>query len=163
MAISGSCLCGGVRFVVDDVTGSSEICHCVRCQKKSGATSLTMIDVDESSYQLLSGDELIQSYEAPVLNRPPAYSTHFCRVCGSPVPLAVPGKGQVEIPAGLFDYNPGVKPNKHIFVDFMHDWDEISDDLPQYDLRALIKERWKTELPEGFELIGQHDGATRTV
>lgn len=162
MPIFGSCLCGGVRFEVSEVSGPSEICHCVRCQKKSGATALTMILVESSSFRLHSGQELIQRYDAPILNKPPAYSAHFCRSCGSPVPPAVPSGSTLEIPAGLFDDDPGVRPSKHIFTDFMHSWDEVLDELPQYDLRALVQERWGRELPEGFEAVS-HAGVNQKI
>ncbi len=162
MAISGSCLCGGVQFVVDEVSGPVEICHCVRCQKKSGNTSLAMVAVKSSSYRCVSGGDLIQAFSAPVLNQPPAYSSHFCCVCGSAVPPASTEEPILEIPAGLFDDDPGVRPSKRIYIDFKHDWDEIPQDLPHYNFRSLYQERLGRELPLDHKVLG-HDGKARTV
>ncbi len=80
-AITGSCLCGGVRFEIDEASGSMEICHCIRCRKTSGSANLTTIGVKSNHYRLVSGRELIGTYAAPVGDF-------------------------LEIPAGLFDEDP---------------------------------------------------------
>lgn len=162
MPITGSCLCGSVQFEIDQAEASSEICHCVRCQKKSGATALTMITAKASEYRLNTGAELIRQYTAPILNQPPAYKAYFCGNCGSPVPSPEPAQDFVEIPAGLFDSDPGVQPDKHIFVDFMPSWNVIRDNLPQFDLRKLIKHRFGSDLPSNYEATS-HQGQTRRV
>jgi len=162
MSISGSCLCGGVQFEITKANGPSEICHCTRCRKKSGSTSLEMIEVLCDDYVLVAGADLIRDYEAPLLNQPPAYSSHFCSRCGSLVPPAQPGGELVEIPAGLFDDDPAVRPDKHIFVDFMPSWQSIEDSLPQLNFRELIRRRFGRELPEGHQ-VNLHNGGKRRV
>ena len=148
--ISGSCLCGGIRFEIDMAVGPFELCHCNRCRKRSGAAALPMVRVLRSDFKLLSGRELIKSYDAPLLYRPPPYRSSFCGVCGSPVPPADPEDESLEIPAGLLDTDPGIKPDKHILVEFVPPWDEISDGLPQYDVCKLVRERHGVELPRDF-------------
>lgn len=162
MAITGSCLCGGVRFEIERANGPSEICHCVRCQKKSGASALEMIAVETKHYHLLAGEQLIQSYEAPILNNPPAYTAYFCGRCGSPVPNDSASTELMEIPAGLFDDDPQARPDKHIFVDFMPAWNVIRDGLPQFDLRQLIKHRFGRDLPSNYQ-AKDHQGRMREV
>jgi hypothetical protein len=53
----------------------------------------------------------------------------------------------LEIPAGLLDDDPGLKPDEHIFVELKAPWFEVTDDLPQYDLPSLIALRTKTKMP----------------
>lgn len=162
MPIKGSCLCGGVRFELDRASGPAEICHCVRCQKRSGATALEMVPVDAQHYRLLTGAELIHTYAAPILNNPPAFTAHFCRRCGSCVPWCPPGADTLEVPAGLFDDDPQVEPDKHIFVDFMPAWNTIRDRLPQFGLRALVKFRFGKDLPADY-VAKDHSGRPRDV
>jgi hypothetical protein len=149
--ISGSCLCGGIRFEIERAVGPFELCHCNRCRKRSGAAALPMVRVLTSEFKLLSGRELIKSYDAPVLYRPPPYRSSFCGECGSPVPQADPAGESLEIPAGLLDTDPEIKPDKHILVEFVPPWDRISDGLPQYDVSKLVLERYGVELPGGFQ------------
>jgi hypothetical protein len=54
----------------------------------------------------------------------------------------------LEIPAGLLDDDPGMKPDKHIFIEIKSPWYEITGDLPQLDLPGLVALRTKTKTPE---------------
>jgi hypothetical protein len=63
------------------------------------------------------------------------------------VPNPAGSSGVLEIPAGLLDDDPGMKPDKHIFIEVKSPWFEITDDLPQYDLPGLIALRAKSNMP----------------
>ena len=92
------------------------------------------------------------TYEAPLLEVPPPYRTSFCRRCGSPVPNPEPGAEWFEIPAGLLERDPGLRPDKHIFVELNAPWHEIADSLPQFDktrLRALRASQPRTRGNDG--------------
>ncbi len=155
--IRGSCLCGGVRFEIAKAVGPFELCHCRRCRKVTGSAFFSGMYVRTEDFRLVEGKDLIATYEAPILREPPAYRTSFCSRCGSPVPNPGPtaprrrtrGRtGRLEIPAGLLDDDPRLKPDKHIFIEVKSPWFEITDNLPQYDLQGLIELRAKTEMPE---------------
>ena len=154
MAIQGSCLCGGFRFEIDQAAGPFELCHCNRCRKVSGSASLAALGVRAEHYRVLAGSELVRTYEAPLLNRPPTYHAHFCSVCGSPLPPPEPD-GWFEVPAGLLDGDPGLRPDKHIFLELAAAWDVPADTIPRFTLRELAAER-DAELPDHFELVTHH-------
>ncbi len=135
--IQGSCLCGGVRFEIVRAVGPFELCHCRRCRKASGSAFVAGLGVRTEDFRLLAGSDVITTYEAPILERPPAYRTSFCSRCGSPVPNPAPDAEWFEIPAGLLDDDPVLRPDKHIFVELKAPWFEITEDLPQYDKRRL--------------------------
>jgi hypothetical protein len=150
MAIRGSCLCGGVTFEIDRASGPAEYCHCNRCRKVSGSSSLLTIRVATKDYRLLTGRELIKTYAAPILYSPPAYHSYFCSTCGSQVPPASPEGESLEIAAGLFDDDFGIRPDKHIFVDFMPPWDDLHQQLPAYTLKQIYELRRGKTLPDDF-------------
>jgi len=139
--VRGGCLCGGVRFEITRAVGPFELCHCRRCRKATGSAFAAGIGVRTADFRLLEGRELIATYEAPILERPPAYRVSFCRRCGSPVPNPDPGASWFEVPAGVLDDDPGVRPDKHIFVELKAPWFEITDTLPQLDKPALLRAR----------------------
>jgi len=139
--IHGSCLCGGIRFEFTKPAGPFELCHCTRCRKVTGSAFFSGLHVLIEDFRLVEGHELITTYEAPILREPPAYRVSFCSRCGSPVPNPAASSGLVEIPAGLLDDDPTMKPDKHIFVELKSPWFEIKDRLPQCDLPALTKLR----------------------
>lgn len=152
MKIHGSCLCGEVRFEIDQVVGPFEICHCNRCRKRSGGQGMSTVGVMSVDYRMTSGKALVATHAAPVLYAQPAYHSLFCSNCGSPVPEPDPTEDKLEIPAGLLDNDPGIKPDKHIFVELLPAWDAITDELPQYDIRRLVKARQGRVLADDFEL-----------
>ena len=139
--IQGACLCGGVRFEIDAVAGPFELCHCSRCRKLSGSAFFGGVGVRAADFQFLQGRELIRYYDAPILRKPPAYRSSFCGHCGSPVPNPSPEAEWLEVPAGLLEGDPGLRPERHIMVDCRAPWFEISDGLPQLDRHALRRLR----------------------
>ena len=139
--IRGSCLCGGVRFEISKAAGPFELCHCRRCKKASGSAFAAGVGVMTGDFRLLEGNELIATYDAPILRTPPPYRNSFCRRCGSPVPNPQPGAKWFEIPAGLLDDDPGLKPDKHIFIEYKAPWFELTDRIPRYDQPALVELR----------------------
>ena len=100
-----------------------------------------MLGVNRADFRLLAGAELIVDYEAPIIERPPPYRTSFCRRCGSPVPNPDPAAEWFEIPAGLLDGDPELRPDKHIFVELAPAWSTIADDIPRFTKRELIEWR----------------------
>jgi hypothetical protein len=139
--IRGSCLCGGVTFEITRAVGPFELCHCSRCRKANGSAFVASLGVDRADFRLTQGGELIKTFEAPLRESPPAYRTHFCGRCGSPVPDATGDLALLEVPAGLLDDDPQRRPDRHICVEVKSHWFSIADNLPQLDRRALIKLR----------------------
>ena len=135
--IRGSCLCGGVQFEIARAVGPFELCHCSRCRKASGSAFVAGLGVLRDDFRLLQGRELIQTYEAPIRENPPAYRTCFCSRCGSPVPRPVTDSPWLEVPAGLLDDDPQLRPDKHIFVELKAPWFSVADNLPQLDKHTL--------------------------
>jgi hypothetical protein len=134
--IRGSCLCGGVKFEIHRA-GPFELCHCSRCQKASGSAFVAGLGVRREDFRYISGCELMKTYEAPVREAPPGYRTCFCSRCGSPLPNPRDDAAWLEVPAGLLDDDPRVRPDRHIFVELKAPWFEIADDLPKLDRAAL--------------------------
>lgn len=139
--IRGSCLCGGVQFELSRATGLFELCHCSRCRKANGSAFVAALSVRREDFRLVQGRDLIQTYEAPLREAPPAYRTCFCRRCGLPVPDPFTASVWLDAPAGLLDDDPHLRPDKHIFVEVKSPWFIITDDLPQLDGAAVRRLR----------------------
>lgn len=144
--IRGSCLCGGVKIEVTRAVGPFELCHCSRCRKSTGSAFLPWLGARREDVHLLQGGDLVKTYEAPVHDSPPGYRSCFCGCCGSPVPDLNSATSWLEIPAGFFDDDPQIRPDKHIFVDVKSAWFDITDNLPQFD-RIALKAYRKTQAP----------------
>ncbi|MGE0624095.1 MAG: GFA family protein [Pseudomonadales bacterium] len=138
--IRGSCLCGRVRFEVDRLTGPFELCHCSRCRKVTGSAFAATVGAMAEDFRWLCGAESIGRCELPVRERPPSYALSFCTGCGSALP-SPPECGFFEIPAGLLDDDPGLRPDKHIYVEFGAPWWTVDDGLPCFTKAQIAEHR----------------------
>ena len=127
--VTGSCLCGGVRFEVTQPFRRASHCHCSRCRKHSGTFGLTQGRVLRDGFRLLQGAELVQIY------RPDGWMTKaFCSVCGSSLFGGTwPDGAEVSIRLGALDGDPGVRPQYHSHTASAAPWETLPDDgLPRY-------------------------------
>jgi len=127
--VTGTCLCGGVRFEVTGPFRRANHCHCSRCRKHSGAFGLTQGRVPREGFRLLTGEELIRVY------RPGhGMAKAFCSVCGSSLFGGTwPDGLEISIRFGTLDGDPGIRPQYHSQTDSAAPWDAIPDDgLPRY-------------------------------
>ncbi len=139
--IEGGCLCGTVRFAIEAFVGPFELCHCTRCRKASGSAFVAGIGVRGADFRWLSGYQEIRRYEAPILERSPGYQVAFCGRCGSPAPYYEEGDEWLEVAAGLLDDDPGMRPDRHIFIECGSSWYTIRDELPQLTKIDVIRMR----------------------
>jgi hypothetical protein len=79
-------------------------------------------------FRLLRGAEQVVAFASSK-----AVTRQFCRRCGSALPEADDGDGQIVLPVGPCDGDPGVRSVAHIFVASKAPWYEIRDDLPRFD------------------------------
>jgi hypothetical protein len=127
--IKGSCLCGGVAFEMTGTPVRVNHCHCSRCRKVRGTGHATNLFVRLPGLRFVRGEDLLTSYKPPDAR----FFTHvFCRMCGASMPRIDEGRGVAVVPMGAFDDDPGVRPERHIYVDSKASWDEITDGLPTF-------------------------------
>ena len=145
---AGSCLCGGVKFVVDGRLSPLQYCHCTRCRKSSGSAFVAAVAAKTEHFRWVSGADLVSTFTAPIRESPPPYRTSFCRRCGSDLPLVDQDRPFVVIPAGSLDAHPEIQPFRHIFVGLKAPWYEIRDDLPQFEAHVPPEQRLPTSRSE---------------
>jgi hypothetical protein len=100
-----------------------------------------MIGVKAEDFSWISGRDEIQRYEAPVRKHPPGFRTAFCGQCGSPMPGFEAADDWFEIAAGILDDDPGLRPDRHIFIECGSAWYEIMDDLPRLTKGDVVRMR----------------------
>lgn len=127
--IRGSCLCGGVTFVVDGEPTRAHNCHCGRCRRARSAAHASNLFVAASGVHFTRGEDLLAGYKVPEARR---FTQVFCGICGGKLPRVDRANDYAAIPMGALDDDPGFPPQSHIFVGSKAPWFEIADDLPQF-------------------------------
>jgi hypothetical protein len=128
-SLSGSCLCGAVRYVATGTEQRFYHCHCSRCRKSSGTGHASNLFL-QGTLTWQSGQELIRSYKPAEAER---FTNTFCEVCGSRVPRFIEKLGLVFIPAGSLDDEPEMRPEARIFVGSRAGWSCDDSALPGFD------------------------------
>lgn len=108
-AITGGCLCGGVRYSVHGPLRDIIACHCEQCRRSSG--HFVAATACHRKYFNLQQQESLRWYSAV-----PGYRRGFCDRCGSSLFFEESGKDRVSIAAGSLDEPQGLRIAAHIFT-----------------------------------------------
>jgi hypothetical protein len=127
--MTGSCLCGGVRYEFDGPLRVFVRCHCVQCRKASGAEFATNASVQSADFRLTAGEELLRTFEWS-----PGQARVFCGRCGSPLMKRNTARPEeIRLRLGCVDGDLEGRPVAHVFVSEKPNWSDIHDDLPQFE------------------------------
>jgi hypothetical protein len=127
-SISGSCLCGAVRYSVPDEFHAAFNCHCSLCRRATGAAFKPMAAIRFDKITLTQGQADVLIYG----DRDGSHDVH-CRHCGSFLYSHIAANGNGHVAMGTLIDTPSIKPQFHMFVGSKAPWHEITDDLPQFE------------------------------
>lgn len=128
--ITGSCLCGAIRFEAAPPFAAFRYCHCSRCQKASGSAHAANLFVPEAQFKWTAGEAQLKRFPLPKAER---FSVWFCPECGTRMPHKVNGTENMLVPAGVLDADPGMRPTNSIFWKSKSSWYLSPQELPQFD------------------------------
>ena len=127
--LTGSCMCGGVRFELTEPPEGAGYCHCTRCQKRTGTAASASARIVPGSLRVTEGEELIREWVPPERG----WAKAFCSACGSALwSRHRDDESLLSIRMGAFDSDPGVRPAYRQFVAYAAPWEPNSDELPRF-------------------------------
>lgn len=128
--ITGSCLCGTVKFEVSPPSLMFKYCHCSRCRKATGTAHAANLFVPAGQFKWLAGESQLRRFDLPGAKR---FAVNFCTQCGTRMPHQVPGTENVLIPAGVLDAAPDLMPDSSIFWGSKAAWFIETPALPKHE------------------------------
>ena len=127
--LTGSCLCGSVKYSISAEITHAENCHCSMCRKAHGAAFSTNALVPTAALSIV-GAENLSSYRSSA-NR----EKLFCSKCGSQLfikRLNAP-EGTV-VTLGTLNEDPLLKPSRNVFVGSKAPWHDLESKLSSYQV-----------------------------
>ena len=119
-ALSGSCLCGAIRFTVSQPVTELRACHCKDCQKASGAGGSVNAVLPASAFRITQGAPKRFAARA---DSGRTLFRHFCGDCGSPIYSYRETRPEtLVVRAGAFDDPPPMKIAAHIWTKSKRPW-----------------------------------------
>lgn len=129
-SLTGSCLCGALKYRVSGEPTKFYHCHCSRCRKSSGTGHASNLFIEKGSLEWDGDTSLIRRFKVPEAKR---FTRTFCNTCGGPLPREVPDYGFVFVPAGTLNEEPNIRPQARIFQDSRTSWSCSTEPLPGFD------------------------------
>ena len=131
MKLSGSCLCGAVRFELESNFLAFNHCYCGRCRKATGAGRASVLIAKPKELNWITGKEHLKRWDLPTAS---SFATSFCGQCGSHLPRLTRNGDYAVIPAGSIDDDLPITPECHEHFASKANWIDLDElDLPIYD------------------------------
>lgn len=124
----GSCLCGSVKYSIDDDLKFVVNCHCRFCSKAHGAAFTTLLIMPFNKFEVIEGQKLLSSYEVKTLNS----LRVFCCQCGTRLYNHSLSKAMISLIVATLETDAELRPLAHINVRSKCSWYQIADALPQF-------------------------------
>jgi len=127
--VSGACLCGAVRFEVNDPLERVGHCHCSMCQRAHGAAFVTWAAVPKARVRITAGEVAMTRYRSSA-----AGTRAFCSICGSSLFCwHEANPGIIDIAVASLAPGHGAVPRAHSFWDDRVEWTApAADGLPRF-------------------------------
>jgi hypothetical protein len=124
----GSCLCGSIKYSIDDNLEFIVNCHCRFCRKAHGAPFTTLLIMPLNKFEVIQGRALLASFEVKTLNS----LRLFCSKCGTRLYNYSPSKGMISLIVATLDTDAEIHPIANINIESKCSWYRIEDKLPEY-------------------------------
>jgi hypothetical protein len=129
MTITGSCLCGQVKYEIDNAPAVTGVCHCKNCQRQAGSAFSTLAGVPRAELHFTAGEPKV--YVDPDTQSGNPVERYFCGNCGSPIYSALPSQpDMVYLKTGTLDDTSIFRPLFHVWCDSKQDWVQLEEGVP---------------------------------
>jgi hypothetical protein len=122
----GECLCGDVRYSVEDRFLYALNCHCSQCRKATGSAFKPFAGIERSKLSVIAGEEALL-----IFGDENGHDAR-CKRCGSLLYSLVRDGQYVHVTLGTLVDTPSILPTAHIFVGSKAPWYTINDNLLQH-------------------------------
>tara|TARA_Y100001970_G_scaffold267452_1_gene357495 strand:- start:1134 stop:1586 length:453 start_codon:yes stop_codon:yes gene_type:complete len=138
--LSGSCVCGDVKYQIKDNPLFTQACHCKNCKKSTGSSFVihTMIFEDDL---IVKGK--VSSAKLPT-GSGKGYRAYFCVKCGVYLYCKYNvANGRIAIRSATLEHP--LEPQAHIFIKDKDPWIEISNEDICHDTMYDREITWPKE------------------
>jgi hypothetical protein len=127
--ISGKCLCGRVKFELENQFKHFYICHCEQCRKTTGSAFAANLFGSPEQFRFTSGANKIKRFD----HDKRGFTKAFCTECGSGIPYLNSTGEAVIVPAGSLDAEPQYNTKNFIFHSEKISWSEKDEKDSYFD------------------------------
>ena len=125
-ALTGGCLCGGVRYQIVGKPAEALYCHCRMCRLAHGAPVVAWVTVPLDGFAVTAGEPVAYRSSSKAMR-------HFCGSCGTPLTWRASDDPRlVDISIATLDNPEAVAPALHVWTESRIAWFDTADHLPRH-------------------------------
>ena len=125
MEYLGGCLCGGTRYTLTSIPYGLNNCHCIDCQRASGAPFVTWGSVAANDLRVLTG----QPRKVPHAGR----VRTFASCCGTPLFFEEKNEApEVDVAIATLDLPQRFLPEKNMWTEDRLPWVQLDPGIPSF-------------------------------
>ncbi|WP_350334037.1 GFA family protein [Coralliovum pocilloporae] len=122
--MQGHCLCGAIRFEVDEPVEACVNCHCESCRRQCSAPMTTYIGVLDKNWRWISEP-------AKVYRSSPGVERRFCAECGTPISFrSLKMSDTMHFYVAAMERPERFEPSLHVSHEEKLPWLKLADGLP---------------------------------
>jgi hypothetical protein len=127
--MTGSCLCGQVRYSADAEPIFTAVCHCRNCQKQAGTAFTVVVAIPKAALTVTGRTKTFHDTGG---SGNPVYR-HFCPECGSPIVSDVAVMPDIRfIKAGTLDDTQWLSPSMELFCASAQPWVGLAGEMQRF-------------------------------
>jgi len=135
MSETGSCLCGAIKYELQNTPAMTGVCHCKNCQKQAGSAFSTLAGVPKSEFKLTAGEPKLYTDNDTTSGN--SVERWFCGNCGSPIYSALGSQpDNILLKTGTMDDTSAFTPQFHVWCDTKQNWVQLEEGVPQVATQA---------------------------
>jgi hypothetical protein len=124
---TGRCVCGELRYSLDDLPLFTHACHCLDCQRRTG-TAFAMTTI------VMRRDLRITHGVTSAKQTSPRSTTYGCATCNTTIYVASTAfPSTIVLRPGTLDDSTVATPRAHVWVRRKQAWLMLPEDVPQFE------------------------------
>ena len=140
---TGGCMCGAIRYELDNNTTWNVYCHCESCRKHTGAPVVVLVTCSPDQIHWTSGARALYESSADRFRS-------FCRDCGTSLSweaeiksakqpgISIKNGSWLAIHVSTFDHPEDFPASEHVFVGDSIAWFDVDDDFLRHQGSKFI-------------------------
>jgi hypothetical protein len=146
--LPGGCSCGKIRYLVRRPFLTAYICHCHRCQKRTGSAFSMSVVIPADGLQIVTGELLATERR---LDSGAKNLSWVCPTCHTRSHTRPEGSRTINLRAGTLDETGNIRPVAQFWTESAQPWALVKDGILSYrqqptDYAALLA-AWKRNHP----------------
>ena len=129
MSNTGQCLCGAIKYEMENAPAMTGVCHCKNCQRQAGSAFSTLGAVPKAEFAITVGTPKLYEDTDTASGNP--VHRYFCGNCGSPIYSAISAQPDtIYLKTGTLDDTSNFEPQFQAWCDSKQNWVTLDEGVP---------------------------------